>query len=88
MPKARTRLVRLGNSHGVRIPKPILASLALKDNEEVALSVQRGKLVLEPARRPREGWDEAFAEMAARGDDKLLEPDFPPTEWEKTEWTW
>jgi antitoxin MazE len=88
MATTRSRVIRIGNSHGVRIPKPVLDSLALKENQEVSLSVQRGKLIIQPARRPREGWDEAFALMAKRGDDKLLEPDFPPTEWEETEWTW
>lgn len=35
---------------------------------------------------PRQGWDEQFAAMAARGDDKLLDADAPTSAWDKTEW--
>jgi transcriptional regulator with XRE-family HTH domain len=39
-------------------------------------------------RHPREGWDAIFAEMARRGDDKLLD-DVPSTStWDEEEWEW
>ena len=88
MSTTRSRVIRIGNSHGVRIPKPVLDSLALAQDQEVSLTVARGKLIVQPARRPREGWGKAFAEMAQRGDDRLLDPQVPPTEWEESEWTW
>lgn len=38
---------------------------------------------------PRSGWDEAFAEMAARDDDALLDLDIgSKAEWDETEWEW
>jgi antitoxin MazE len=37
--------------------------------------------------RSRVGWDEAFAAMAERGDDVLLD-DITTTEWEQLEWEW
>jgi hypothetical protein len=45
-------------------------------------------LIIQPAHKPRAGWDEAFAEMAARGDDFLLDAEavHTPTQWEQTEW--
>lgn len=33
----------------------------------------------------RQGWDKPFAEMAAKGDDKLLD-EYIPTEWDEGEW--
>lgn len=41
----------------------------------------------DPATNPREGWEESFAEMAERGDDRLLDAE-ATTEWDETEWEW
>lgn len=72
----KTRIVRIGNSQGIRIPKPLLESAGLQG--EVDLSSRPGGLLIRPARSPRAGWAEAFQEMAKRGDDTLL-ADLPPT---------
>jgi antitoxin MazE len=81
----KTRIIRIGNSQGVRIPKPLLEQSGLEG--EVELDVQKGRIVIRHPLRPREGWEAAFATMAAEGDDVLL--DAPtPTEWEETEWEW
>lgn len=39
------------------------------------------------ARKPREGWEEAFREMAERGDDRLID-DPTPTAFDAEEWEW
>jgi antitoxin MazE len=81
----KTRIVRIGNSQGVRIPKPLLEEAGLPS--EVEVTVEDNRLVIAPASRPRAGWAEAFAAMAERGEDGLL--DAPtPTEWDETEWEW
>jgi hypothetical protein len=41
-----------------------------------------------PARRLREGWDEAFATMTEMGDDELLFPDDLSSSFDETEWEW
>jgi hypothetical protein len=39
--------------------------------------------------QPRDGWEEAFADMRHRGDDKLLDGKFvESSEWDRLEWTW
>ena len=83
----KTRIVRIGNSQGVRIPKPLLEQTGLRG--EVEIVADNGSLVIRPARKPREGWDEAFREMARRGDDALLD-DVPPSlsSWDQDEWEW
>lgn len=87
MASTRSRVIRIGNSHGVRIPKPVLDSLALKANQEVTMSVQRGKLIVEPSRRARDGWEESFKQMAKHADDAPLLEGQTST-WDDTEWTW
>jgi antitoxin MazE len=81
----KTRIVRVGNSQGIRIPKPVLEQVGL--DRELELDVEPGRLVIRPVRRPREGWDDRFREMAARKDDRLLD-DHVPTSWDRREWRW
>ena len=70
----KARLVPIGNSRGIRIPKAILEQCELTD--EVELAVEGRQIILTPARQqPREGWREAAQRMAAAGDDELLIPD-------------
>ncbi|MBM4044878.1 MAG: AbrB/MazE/SpoVT family DNA-binding domain-containing protein [Planctomycetes bacterium] len=66
----KTRIVKMGRSRGVRIPKRWLDRLGLRAEVEVA--VQPDQIVIRPSHHPRKGWDEQFRAMAQRGDDKLL----------------
>ena len=82
----KTRLIKIGNSQGLRIPKLILEQLNLSD--EIELEVQEHQLIVRATSHPRAGWAEQFERMAANGDDQLLDPEPVPTEWEETEWQW
>ena len=78
------RIVRIGNSQGLRIPKPLIAQIGIRD--EVEIKVYRGTLVIRPVAKARAGWAEAFKAMAQRGDDGLLDADsLPPTVWDEEE---
>ena len=80
-------VVRIGNSRGIRIPKTLLEQCRLGNTVE--LEVQRDRLVIRPAAKPRNGWDEAFRQMAQQGNDALLDKDsLSPTQWDRTEWEW
>ena len=83
----KTHIVRIGNSQGIRIPKPLLEQTGLQG--EVEITAADDSLVIRPFRRPREGWAAAFREMARRGDDALTD-DVPPTlsGWDEEEWEW
>jgi antitoxin MazE len=81
----RARIIRIGNSQGIRIPKAILTACRLED--EVALSVQDDALVIRRARPVREGWEDAFSAMMAAGEGGLLDPPVP-TRWDASEWEW
>ena len=54
----KIQLVRIGNSRGIRIPKPVLEQCRLRD--AVELRVEKDRLVILPGHRVREGWDDAF----------------------------
>jgi len=81
----KTRLVQIGNSKGIRLPKTVLAEAQLQD--DVELQAEPGRIVIRSAKRPRDGWAEAARKMRERGDDCLL--DTPtPTRFEEEEWEW
>jgi antitoxin MazE len=83
----KTRIVRIGNSRGVRIPKPLLERSGL--GEVVEMQAEEGQITLRPATHPRADWDEAFRAMAENGDERLLDGDvLPPTRFDEEEWEW
>ncbi len=47
----KAKIIRIGNSQGVRIPKPALEQCRLKDRVE--MEVRDESLVISPSRRPR-----------------------------------
>ena len=80
-----TAIRRLGNSRGIIIPKPMLKEAGLDKEAEIAL--ERGVIVLRPARRnPRQGWAEASRKVAGAGDDKLIWPEFGNRDDEDLQW--
>lgn len=81
----KARLIRIGNSRGVRLPKPVIEQAGLQ--EEIEIQVRAGAVVLSSRRRARSGWAEAAREMRERGDDRLTQPD-APTRFADAEWHW
>ncbi len=84
----KTKLIKIGNSRGVRIPKALIEESGL--TEEVEMVLRDNEIVLRSAEKVREGWDESFADMAERGDDELLDREEleEPSVWDEEEWTW
>jgi antitoxin MazE len=80
------RVVRIGNSRGIRIPKPLLEQAGITDLVE--LTVEDGQIHIRARREARTGWAEQFAAMARNGDDRLINGDWPPTRFEDEEWRW
>jgi antitoxin MazE len=83
----KTRIIRIGNSQGIRIPKLYLQQTGL--NEEVELDVQDKEIVIRSVGHPRQGWAEAFQTMAETGDDQLLDKGgVAQSSWDEAEWQW
>lgn len=68
------RLIRIGKSRGVRIPKSVLEQCQVHD--AVNLHVDGKRIVLTSATATvRQGWEEEAKRMHDAGDDALLIPD-------------
>ena len=81
----KTRIVRIGNSRGIRVPKILLDQAQLPD--EIELHAEPGRLIVQGASRPRMGWAEAARAMSRQGHDALLdEPTV--TRFDREEWKW
>ena len=82
----KSRIIKIGNSHGVRIPKLLLEQLNF--TADVELEVQDAQLIVRAASAPRATWAAQFKHMATQQDDTLLDSALLPTEWEEREWEW
>lgn len=83
----KAALIKIGNSRGIRLPKPLIEQCGFGD--EVEMEVHHRELVIRSTHRPRQGWDDAFADMRERGDDVLLDlvAERGPA-WDEEEWEW
>ena len=83
----RARVVKIGNSQGVRIPKPILEQTGIM--EDVELKVEKNQIIIRPISNPRAGWDFAFKTMAEAHDDELIDgTENISHSWDEEEWQW
>jgi len=83
----RARIVKIGNSQGIRIPKPLLDQTGITD--DVELEVDKTRIIIRPVSNPRAGWDTAFRAMAQSGHDTLIdETDNISHSWDEEEWQW
>lgn len=82
----KTTLIPIGNSRGVRIPKPFIQQCGLTG--QVEMDVQDGMILIHAPRQARAGWGTAFARMARAGDDKRLDGQQTSTRWDEEEWQW
>jgi antitoxin MazE len=70
-------LRQIGSSHGVVIPKPVLAQLGLDAKAGVEMTIEDGALVLRrPASPARTSWAEAARSIAQADDDELVMGEF------------
>jgi len=83
----RTKIVRIGNSQGIRIPKILLNDSRLE--KEVDLLVCEEGILIRPAKNPREKWEAFFEEMSDNDADEMIvdEPGLT-TGFEKDSWRW
>jgi antitoxin MazE len=83
----KSAIRKMGNSHGVIIPKPLLKEIGAKAGDEVEMTVDCGTLVVVPRKRKvREGWADESKRLAAAGEGGLIWPEFG-NEADK-DWTW
>ena len=71
--KTTTKLTKIGNPRGVRLPKALIEQAGLTD--EVELIARDGEILITNHRKPRQGWAEAMEAAYAAGDLELTEED-------------
>ncbi len=54
----KTRIIKIGNSQGIRIPKILLDQTSL--GKEVELELQQGQIIVRSAYRARHNWEDQF----------------------------
>jgi antitoxin MazE len=83
----RARVVKIGNSQGIRIPKTLLDQTGILD--DVELEVEKNQIVIRPISNPRRDWENVFKAMADRGDDALIDGDEHLSHsWDDEKWQW
>jgi antitoxin MazE len=82
----RARVIKIGNSQGLRIPKPILDQTGIIDDVEI--EVEKNQIIIRPVKNVREGWDAAFKVMGEVGDDESIIDENISHSWDEEEWHW
>ena len=80
-----TRLVRIGDSYGIRIPAALIEAAGL--DGPLQLRVLDSGLLIQRLRDPRPGWAADARELRDRSGGGLLDPP-SPTSFDESEWVW
>jgi len=78
----RAKLVKIGDSRGIRLTKPLLEVAGLAD--EVEIEAASGVLTIRPSAHPRAGWAEAASSFEV---EELLD-EMSATRFDDEEWSW
>jgi antitoxin MazE len=81
----KLELTRIGNSRGIRIPKPLIEQCGLGDVVEVRVLPEG--LVITPHRSPRHGWRDEFA-LAFQPERDLLSDQAHANAFDRRDWKW
>ncbi len=84
----KTKIIKIGNSRGIRILKSFIDESGLKDEAEPEIS--DGRIIIRPVNYRRSSRGKLFQEMAKNGDDKLTDDKSlnSHSEWDGEEWEW
>jgi len=61
------KIIQIGNSQGIRIPKPIIALANLED-KELEFVVMDSGLLITPEKKVRVGWDLNHTDLSVKWD--------------------
>jgi antitoxin MazE len=84
----KTKVINIGNSKGIRIPKAILQQARLEN--EVILEVSTNGLLIKPEKqkhKAREGWEQQFKQAVKESKSENLWGN-TSNDFDKEDWTW
>ena len=83
----KAQVIKIGNSRGIRIPKPLLEQSGITD--KIELEAKKNRIVIRPVLNLREGWNNAFKMMAKNCEDNLIfDTENISHLWDEEEWEW
>jgi antitoxin MazE len=80
----KAQIIKIGNSHGIRIPKSVLEETRMSGDVEIEITGDG--ILIRNINKPRSNWDAAFKALNDRDDDLSLNR--ASTGFEKKEWQW
>lgn len=78
------KIVPIGNSQAIRLPKALLDQCHISD--KVYVEVSEEKITLRAVHEARKGWETQMKLMHQRKEDQLLIPDSIDNDFEDWEW--
>lgn len=83
-----TKVIKIGNSRGIRIPKSMIDQSGIQD--EVELEIQEDRIIIKTLPEIRKNWSWAFKKMSELKDDHLLDKEAlnRQSSWDNKEWNW
>ena len=81
----KARIIQIGNSQGIRIPKVLLEEAAVSGDVDL-VAVDDG-ILIRSISKPRSDWDAAFS-RSAESDEDLELVEHPAGDFESKEWQW
>lgn len=82
-----TRLIRIGNSLGVRIPQAIIRQIGFKKDMNLVFKVTEDGLLISSEKQARDGWEQKFRFPEKRPKNSSLLGEFQ-NEFDEDEWEW
>ena len=68
----KAKIIKIGNSRGIRLPKQIIDLYGLKEGTEVEIEEERNGIFLQPLQRSYPlSWKDSYREMAAEKEEAL-----------------
>ena len=78
-----TTIVKWGNSRGIRLPKPFLDNLDLKDNDEVDVITDNEKMIIKKS-RPHKTLKQRVEEFYGKDFETVIQEN--PCEFKELDW--
>jgi len=82
----KTKLVTIGNSQGVRLPKAVVEACGIALDQPLTIEIRERTILLSPARAARDGWEDAARDATCQPDS--LWGELPPGNAADDDWTW
>jgi antitoxin MazE len=82
------QLIRIGNSQGVRIPKPLIEQAMLEGKELSIELVEGGGLLIRPISKARAGWAEQIQATLQQQATEALDSEWLDAPLSDQDWSW